>query len=167
MNSAHRLDASPSGKGTVLAAWERFVRGEDQVPGVRAEVAISWHRCREQYRVDPHLTAAPVAVAEIDHTLEHDVVLAELGFRAASIAHEVSNPAEPSGEFNAIDARNGELLWQFQCGSGHHSSPVTYMVDGRQYIAVPVGWGGWIEGFLPGMLGAGHGSALIVFALPE
>ena len=74
---------------------------------------------------------------------------------------------EPSGEFNALDARTGEQLWQFQCGSGHHSSPVTYMVEGRQYVAVPVGWGGWIEGFLPGMLGAGHGSALIVFALPE
>jgi alcohol dehydrogenase (cytochrome c) len=74
---------------------------------------------------------------------------------------------EPSGEFNALDARTGELLWQFQCGSGHHSSPTTYMVDGRQYIAVPVGWGAWAEGFLPGMLGAGHGSALIVFALPE
>ena len=74
---------------------------------------------------------------------------------------------EPSGEFNALDARTGELLWQFQCGSGHHSSPSTYSVDGRQYVAVPVGWGGWAEGFLPGMLGAGHGSALIVFALPE
>jgi alcohol dehydrogenase (cytochrome c) len=74
---------------------------------------------------------------------------------------------EPSGEFNAIDARSGELLWQFQCGSGHHSSPCSYSVDGKQYVAVPVGWGGWIEGFLPGMLGAGHGSALIVFALPD
>jgi alcohol dehydrogenase (cytochrome c) len=74
---------------------------------------------------------------------------------------------EPSGEFNALDARTGEQLWQFQCGSGHHSSPTTYMVDGRQYIAVPVGWGAWAEGFLPGMLGAGHGSALVVFALPE
>jgi alcohol dehydrogenase (cytochrome c) len=74
---------------------------------------------------------------------------------------------EPSGEFNALDARTGEQLWQFQCGSGHHSSPSTYMVDGRQYVAVPVGWGGWAEGFLPGMLGAGHGSALMVFALPE
>jgi alcohol dehydrogenase (cytochrome c) len=74
---------------------------------------------------------------------------------------------KPSGEFVALDARTGELLWQFQCGSGHHSSPTTYMVDGRQYIAVPVGWGGWAEGFLPGMLGAGHGSALIAFALPE
>ncbi|HEY3685174.1 MAG TPA: PQQ-dependent dehydrogenase, methanol/ethanol family [Streptosporangiaceae bacterium] len=74
---------------------------------------------------------------------------------------------EPTGEFNALDARTGELLWQFQCGSGHHSSPVTYAVDGKQYVAVPVGWGGWIEGFLPGLLGAGHGSALIVFALPD
>jgi alcohol dehydrogenase (cytochrome c) len=74
---------------------------------------------------------------------------------------------EPSGEFNAMDARTGELLWQFQCGSGHHSSPTTYSVDGKQYVAVPVGWGGWAEGFLPGMLGAGHGSALIVFAIPE
>ncbi len=74
---------------------------------------------------------------------------------------------EPSGEFNALDARTGELLWQFQCGSGHHSSPTSYSIDGRQYIAVPVGWGGWAEGFLPGMLGAGHGSALMVFALPE
>jgi alcohol dehydrogenase (cytochrome c) len=74
---------------------------------------------------------------------------------------------EPSGEFNALDARTGELLWQFQCGSGHHSSPTAYSVDGRQYIAVPVGWGGWIDGFLPGMLGAGHGSALLAFALPE
>jgi alcohol dehydrogenase (cytochrome c) len=74
---------------------------------------------------------------------------------------------EPSGEYNALDARTGELLWRFQCGSGHHSSPTTYSVDGRQYIAVPVGWGAWVEGFLPGMLGAGHGSALLAFALPE
>lgn len=82
--------ANPGG-GTVFSAWERFVQGEDQVPGVRPVVAISWHRCREQYRVDPHLTEAPVAVAELDHTPEHDVVFAELGFRAASVAHELGN----------------------------------------------------------------------------
>ncbi|MGW3130810.1 outer membrane protein assembly factor BamB family protein [Streptomyces sp. NPDC001123] len=50
---------------------------------------------------------------------------------------------EPSGEFDAFDTRTGELLWQFQTGSGHHSSPTAYSVDGRQFIAVPVGWGGW------------------------
>jgi alcohol dehydrogenase (cytochrome c) len=74
---------------------------------------------------------------------------------------------EPTGEINALDARTGEQLWQFQCGSGHHSSPSTYSVDGKQYIAVPSGWGGWIEGFNPGMLGAPHGAALFVFALPD
>jgi len=84
------MSADPGG-GSVLAAWERFVRGEDQVPGVRPEVAISWHRCREQYRVDPNLTKAPIAVADADHTPEHDVAFAELGFRAAAVAHEVGN----------------------------------------------------------------------------
>jgi alcohol dehydrogenase (cytochrome c) len=74
---------------------------------------------------------------------------------------------EPTGEFNALNARTGELLWQFQTGSGHHSSPTTYSVDGRQYVVVPVGWGAWVEGFLPGMLGAPHGDALFAFALPE
>jgi alcohol dehydrogenase (cytochrome c) len=73
----------------------------------------------------------------------------------------------PTGEFNAFHARTGEMLWQFQCGSGHHSSPTTYSVDGRQYIAVPAGWGSWIEGFAPGMMGGRHGDALFAFALPE
>ncbi|MEU4040152.1 DNA-binding protein [Streptomyces collinus] len=91
MRDVQRLEplSANLGSGTVLAAWERFVQGEDQVPGVRPVVAISWHRCREQYRVDPHLTEAPMAVAEFDHAPEHDVVFAELGFRAASVAHEV------------------------------------------------------------------------------
>lgn len=73
----------------------------------------------------------------------------------------------PTGEFLALDARTGEELWKFQCGSGHHSSPMTYSVDGKQFVAVPVGWGGWLDGIIPGMLGAGHGCALIAFALPE
>ena len=73
---------------------------------------------------------------------------------------------EPTGEFNAYDARTGELLWQHQTGSGHHSSPVSYSVGGKQYIAVPVGWGGWVKGFAPGALGVPRGDALMVFALP-
>ncbi len=52
---------------------------------------------------------------------------------------------EPTGEFNAYHARTGELLWQHQTGSGHHSNPVSYSVKGKQYIAVPVGWGGWVK----------------------
>jgi sigma-54 dependent transcriptional regulator, acetoin dehydrogenase operon transcriptional activator AcoR len=91
MKDGHRREpvATAGGQDSVYAAWERFVQGDDQVLGVRPEVAISWHRCRERYRVDPHLTEAPIAVAESDHTPDHDGVFAELGFRAAAIAHDV------------------------------------------------------------------------------
>lgn len=71
-----------------------------------------------------------------------------------------------TGEVVAHHARTGELLWQFQTGSGIHSNPVTYSVRGKQYIAVPSGWGGWIEGFAPGLFGGSRGNALFVFALP-
>ncbi len=93
MGDMHRLEPMPDGPGkdTVYGAWERFVQGEDDVRGVRPEVAISWNRCRDQYRVDPYRTEAPVAVTEIDHTPENNVVFAELGFRAATVAHEVAN----------------------------------------------------------------------------
>lgn len=64
-------------------------------------------------------------------------------------------------------ARAGGQLWQFQTGSGHHSRPITDSVNGRQYIATPVGWGGWAEGFAAGMLGGPHRDAQFVFALPE
>ncbi|MBO4237574.1 MULTISPECIES: PQQ-dependent dehydrogenase, methanol/ethanol family [Pseudonocardia] len=71
----------------------------------------------------------------------------------------------PAGEFLGLHAETGEKLWSFQCGSGHHSSPSTFTVDGKQYIAVPVGWGGWLEGIVPGLSGQGHGASLIVFSL--
>ena len=73
---------------------------------------------------------------------------------------------EPNGNFRAFDARSGRVLWTFQTGSGIHSNPVTYSVNGKQYVAVPTGWGGWVEGYAPEMYGAPRGNALVVFALP-
>jgi alcohol dehydrogenase (cytochrome c) len=73
---------------------------------------------------------------------------------------------QASGEFTAFHARSGDLLWQFQTGNGIHGSPIAYSVAGKEYIAVPTGWGGWIKGFAPEMYGAPRGHALIVFALP-
>ena len=72
----------------------------------------------------------------------------------------------PKGEFIALHARTGALLWRFQTGSGIHSNPVTYAVNGQQFIAVPTGWGGWVKGYAPEMYGAPRGTALFVFALP-
>jgi alcohol dehydrogenase (cytochrome c) len=73
---------------------------------------------------------------------------------------------QASGEFTAFNARTGEQLWHFQTGNGIHGSPVTYSVGGKQFVAVPSGWGGWIKGFAPELYGAPRGHALIVFALP-
>jgi alcohol dehydrogenase (cytochrome c) len=73
---------------------------------------------------------------------------------------------QPSGEFGAWDAKTGKLLWEFQTGSGIHSNPITYSVKGKQYVAVPSGWGGWMKGFAPETFGHQRGTALFVFALP-
>jgi alcohol dehydrogenase (cytochrome c) len=43
------------------------------------------------------------------------------------------------GHLEAMDARTGDLLWQFQTGWGIGAPPMTYMVDGQQYIAVASG----------------------------
>jgi hypothetical protein len=79
----------------VTAARERFLAGDDRVRGVRPEVATSWYRCREQYHVDPSLGKAPPASAldesSGDHTLDHEIVFAQLGSAAASIASEVES----------------------------------------------------------------------------
>ena len=48
------------------------------------------------------------------------------------------------GWFKAVDARSGKLLWQFKAGSGIIGQPISYRgPDGRQYIAVVAGVGGW------------------------
>src|ERR671930_545337 len=88
MSDAERYQA-------VSAARDRFLAGDDRVRGVRPEVATSWYRCREQYHVDPSLSKAPQASAQeessAEHTLEHEIVFAQLGGAAASIACEVES----------------------------------------------------------------------------
>jgi glucose dehydrogenase len=92
-----------------------------------------------------------------------------------------------SGYFRAVDARSGKVLWQFKAGSGIIGQPMTYRgPDGRQYVAVLSGVGGWAGAVVSGDLdvrdstaGNGWGTAshdlpqrttkggtLYVFALP-
>lgn len=49
------------------------------------------------------------------------------------------------GWFRAVDARTGTILWQFKTGSGIVGDPMTFRgPDGRQYIAIYSGIGGWM-----------------------
>ena len=69
---------------------------------------------------------------------------------------------EEDGHLDAHDAGTGEILWRFQCGAGIGGPPVTYAVDGRQYVAVAAGGASFTKAS-----GFGTGDALVVFALPE
>jgi alcohol dehydrogenase (cytochrome c) len=46
---------------------------------------------------------------------------------------------ETSGGFAAADARTGEILWHFEANQPWKASPMTYAVDGRQYVAIASG----------------------------
>ncbi len=46
-----------------------------------------------------------------------------------------------TGEFDAYTADRGQKVWSVQTGSAIHSVPVSFELDGDQYVVVPVGWG--------------------------
>ncbi|HTR38080.1 MAG TPA: PQQ-binding-like beta-propeller repeat protein [Bryobacteraceae bacterium] len=46
-----------------------------------------------------------------------------------------------TGEFAAYNADTGQKIWSVQTGSAIHSVPVSFALNGDQYILVPVGWG--------------------------
>jgi glucose dehydrogenase len=64
---------------------------------------------------------------------------------------------EGGGDFSAFDAKTGAKLWSFNCGAGVNAPPISYAIDGRQYVAVAAG-GSQIWGFR-------QGGAVIVFGL--
>jgi PQQ-dependent dehydrogenase (methanol/ethanol family) len=46
---------------------------------------------------------------------------------------------DPGGDFEAMDERNGKTLWHFITNGENKASPMTYIVGGRQFVAVAVG----------------------------
>lgn len=72
-----------------------------------------------------------------------------------------------SGYALAFDADNGKLLWKFQTGSAIRGQPVTYKLDGRQYVAIPSGGGGLAVTLVGEPPLNTQGSTLVVFALPK
>jgi alcohol dehydrogenase (cytochrome c) len=71
--------------------------------------------------------------------------------------------------FSAFDVRTGELLWRTRLGAPLHGYPITYSVNGRQYIAVPTGIGVFralTATVSPEIYQPANGQALYVFALP-
>lgn len=73
------------------------------------------------------------------------------------------------GNLYAFDADNGDVLWQFNAGSGSRGGPVSYQANGKQYIAIPTGLGSHAPGFLvgafPKIRSLPGGAAMIAFTV--
>ena len=74
--------------------------------------------------------------------------------------------------FRAIDIETGEILWETRLATSVQGFPLTYRVDGVQYVAVPTGLGGGSPRNVPALIAPDvrhptHGNAIHVFALPE
>ena len=74
-----------------------------------------------------------------------------------------------NGRFRAFDQETGAVLWEINLGSSVSGFPISYAVDGRQYVAVSTGVSGNSQMFsvLTPELRPSMGNNLFVFALPE
>ena len=74
-----------------------------------------------------------------------------------------------NGRFKAWDQQTGEVLWEINLGSAITGFPISYAVDGRQYIAVGTGTASTASlfGRLTPEIRPSAGNNLFVFALPE
>jgi alcohol dehydrogenase (cytochrome c) len=66
---------------------------------------------------------------------------------------------EGNGWFDAFNAKTGEKVWRYNLGAGVNAPPISYEVDGRQYVAVAAGGNFQLD--YP------RGDAIAIFALPE
>jgi lanthanide-dependent methanol dehydrogenase len=67
--------------------------------------------------------------------------------------------------FKAVHARTGEVLWKHEVDSGIIGQPITYRgPDGRQYVAILAGVGGWAGAIVAAGLDPRDASAALGFA---
>ncbi|HKE24911.1 MAG TPA: PQQ-binding-like beta-propeller repeat protein, partial [Bryobacteraceae bacterium] len=94
------------------------------------------------------LRAIDIQTGEVVWEVEQKVPAANYG-GVLSTAGGVVFYSESTGGFAAVDAKTGHTLWHFETSQPPKASPMTYVVNGRQYVAIA------------------SGPNIISFALPE
>jgi alcohol dehydrogenase (cytochrome c) len=107
---------------------QRFVGAETKIPQVPAEEPWGYY----------------MAVDPLTGETKWKFALSDFAIWAGTLATKggLIFIGKQTGEFIAIDEANGQILWQFQTGSGINSSPITYTLKGRQFVTVLSGLGG-------------------------
>jgi quinoprotein glucose dehydrogenase len=62
------------------------------------------------------------------------------------------------GHLRAFDSRTGQVIWEYALPAGGQATPMTYSLDGKQYVVIAAGG--------HGKLGTKLGDYLLAFALP-
>jgi len=87
-------------------------------------------------------------------------------------AGDVAFVGDMDRRFRALDVETGTELWQTRLGTSVQGFPITFSVNGRQYVAISTGLGGGSPRIVPSQLTPdihypNSGNALYVFALPQ
>ena len=80
----------------------------------------------------------PVAQTEVWRVMHRNIWNGGVMSTAGNLVFQ----GDAYGKFRAHDALTGKELWSYDAGLGIIGAPMSYAVDGRQYVAVLVGWGG-------------------------
>jgi quinoprotein glucose dehydrogenase len=67
--------------------------------------------------------------------------------------------ASIDGHFRAFDSRTGKVLWEYALPAGGQATPMSYVLDGRQYVVIAAGGHGKLKTKM--------GDYLMAFALPK
>jgi quinohemoprotein ethanol dehydrogenase len=84
------------------------------------------------------LVAWDAKTATTRWSVEHPIIV---NSGVLSTAGNLVFQGQGNGEFDAYAADSGAKLWSLQTGSAINGVPVTYRINGEQYVIVPVGWG--------------------------
>ncbi|RVU13820.1 PQQ-dependent dehydrogenase, methanol/ethanol family [Methylobacterium oryzihabitans] len=119
----------------------------------------------QPFRITGSVTAIDVNTGKVAAKLETPFPL--LGGMLAT--PDLVFTGEPDGRVMALDAKTLAKMWEFNTGGGVNAPPMTFTVDGKQYLAILVGLGGaWDKWFIdstPELKSIQAGSMLYVFAL--
>ena len=110
-------------------------------------------------------------VKTMQQVWSHDQRAAYLG-GVVSTAGGIAIAGDIDRDVRAYDVKTGKVLWETRLGTSAQGFPVTYSVDGKQYIAVLAGLGGGSPRNVPAAIEPEikipqAGQALYVFTLPE
>src|SRR4051794_20474069 len=176
--------STPRGRGHCRRAASPS-RSALAVPCVRQP---PWHNCRRQFRaapgsvrgcgdgrhsgpdgVDPQ-PSGPSADDQLVTLIRKSLVPMEIIISEQQNSQPGGKPTVP--KWTRFNAKTGEKLWSHNDGIGHDGGIITYVANGKQYLAVTTGWGTYVSQKLAKLYGEPFksmpmdGGTLNVYALP-